>query len=405
MRVAFLGDKVVITTTDFHIALNKRIINRFVGRFSAHYLSLQQAPMYENRMMPLGRKSSLVFALSAIFPLLHPTSVSLALDPEPQEPHGKANVIGEYIAETGFYQSMRLTEDAPIVSTRSKYQDITVVESDYYGKILVLDGVVQLTEKDADSYNEMMAHIPMMSHNAPSRVLVIGGGDGYVLSEVLKHPMVEHVDHVDLDEGVISVCRDYFSWGKAWDDPRVKLHVADGAAFIRDAEAGSYDVIIQDSSDPFTWDDDGAVIDLPSGVLYSQSHFENLVRVLSPGGALNLQAETFQIPSDLKGIGNWRSNLLDAGFKSAKYGSLAISSYPTGQIGFMLCKKSPEDNDRIPTIDDVVRRFGEMVRKGKATSYYQPKLQLSSFDLPLWVENSIYGESILSQWSTESDEL
>uniref|UniRef100_A0A7S4HI37 PABS domain-containing protein n=1 Tax=Odontella aurita TaxID=265563 RepID=A0A7S4HI37_9STRA len=140
--------------------------------------------MYENRMMPLGRKSSLVFALSAIFPLLHPTSVSLALDPEPQEPHGKANVIGEYIAETGFYQSMRLTEDAPIVSTRSKYQDITVVESDYYGKILVLDGVVQLTEKDADSYNEMMAHIPMMSHNAPSRVLVIGGGDGYVLSEV-----------------------------------------------------------------------------------------------------------------------------------------------------------------------------------------------------------------------------
>mmetsp|Transcript_10317 Transcript_10317/g.30428 ORF Transcript_10317/g.30428 Transcript_10317/m.30428 type:complete len:139 (+) Transcript_10317:734-1150(+) len=101
--------------------------------------------------------------------------------------------------------------------------------------------------------------------------------------------MVEHVDHVDLDEGVISVCRDYFSWGKAWDDPRVKLHVADGAAFIRDVEAGSYDVIIQDSSDPFTWDDDGAVIDLPSGVLYSQSHFENLVRVLSPGGALNLQ--------------------------------------------------------------------------------------------------------------------
>lgn len=350
--------------------------------------------------MPLsGRKSSFLFAISVLI------SVSLASDADKAESLEKPNVIGEYIAETGFYQSMKLTDEEPLVTRKSKYQDISVVKSDYYGKILVLDGVVQLTERDADSYNEMMAHIPMMAHEAPKRVLVIGGGDGYVLSEVLKHPGVEQVDHVDLDGAVISVCHEHFSWGKAWDDYRVHLHIADGAKFVQDAEAGSYDVIIQDSSDPFSWDDNGNKFDLPSNVLYSQSHFENLLRILGPGGALNFQAETFQIPSDLKGIGEWRSNLLKVGFESVKYGSLAISSYPTGQIGFMLCKKHAAKDGRTPSMEDVVRRFGELVRKGQATSYYQPKLQSSSFDLPLWVENSIYGESILSQISTASDEL
>ena len=99
-------------------------------------------------------------------------------------PSRPENATGEYISETGFYQSITLNSEEPIIKTRSKYQDISVVESDYYGKILVLDGVVQLTERDANSYNEMMAHPAMFSHKAPKRVLVIGGGDGYVLSEV-----------------------------------------------------------------------------------------------------------------------------------------------------------------------------------------------------------------------------
>ena len=122
-----------------------------------------------------------------------------------------ANTVGEYISESGFYQSLTLKSEKPLVHTQSKYQDIKVVESIYYGKVLVLDGVVQLTEKDGDSYNEMMVHPAMYSHRSPKRVLIIGGGDGYVLSEVLKHPEVEHVDHVDLDSAVIDVCRDHFA--------------------------------------------------------------------------------------------------------------------------------------------------------------------------------------------------
>ena len=102
------------------------------------------------------------------------------------DPSAKGPVIGELMAETGFYQSMTLSSDVeqPLYHTRSKYQDISIVKTEYYGKVLILDGVVQLTERDADSYNEMMAHIAMMAVTEPKRVLVVGGGDGYVLSEV-----------------------------------------------------------------------------------------------------------------------------------------------------------------------------------------------------------------------------
>lgn len=301
-------------------------------------------------------------------------------------------VTGEMIKETGFYQSIALTSDSPLYSRQSKYQEILVHKSHYYGRILVLDGVVQLTEKDADSYNEMMAHIPMMEHKNPQKVLVIGGGDGYVLSEVLKHASVEHVDHVDLDGEVVETCKQLFPWGKAWEDPRVTLHITDGAAFVRNAPDKFYDVIVQDSSDPWTWDEDGNPVILPSNVLYSSNHFENISRILTTNGVLNLQAETFNIPTDLEGISKWRRQALDIGFTSAMYGSLMISSYPTGQIGFLLCKKNGNE-DRFSNYNDVRRRFTAMEEQGMGTSYYHPRLQRSAFDLPLWVEKNIYGKS------------
>lgn len=301
---------------------------------------------------------------------------------------GLSRFVGEHCKETGFYQSIEVKGDNPIYQRRSKYQDISVEQSAHYGKILVLDGIVQLTEKDADSYNEMMAHVPMFSHPNPRRILVIGGGDGYVLQEVLKHSSVEKVDHVDLDSEVIDVCREHFAWKQVWEDKRVTLHVTDGAAFVRDAADASYDVIIQDSSDPFTEDENGNRIDLPSGILYTIDHFQNVSRILSYNGVFNFQAETFHIPSDIDGIAEWRRDVMLTGFKDARYGTLMISSYPKGQIGFMLCSKQPQD--ALPTSGDIERRFTKLQNNGNGTTYYQPKLQKSSFDLPLWVEKKIY---------------
>jgi len=327
----------------------------------------------------------------------HVSAAGSAADPSTKRP-----VIGELMAETGFYQSMTLTDDPPLFQHKSKYQDISIVKTKYYGKVLILDNVVQLTERDASSYNEMMAHVPMMTHSNPKRVLVVGGGDGYVLSEVLKHPSVESVDHVDLDGEVIETCRTHFPWGKAWEDPRVNLHIADGSKFVADAADGYYDVVIQDSSDPYTWAEDGSKLELPSNILYSEEHFKHVLRVLSPGGAFNFQAETFNIPSDLAGISEWRKQALDVGFNTSQYGSLMISSYPTGQIGFLLCTKSRNGAFTPPTISQVESRFTDMVRRGDSTTYYQPKLQFSSFDLPLWVEESVYGSSIITSITSSS---
>jgi spermidine synthase len=92
--------------------------------------------------------------------------------------------IGEMERSIGFYQAIEMVENSLLYSKQSKYQAIEVHQSKFYGKMLVLDGVIQLAERDADSYNEMMAHIPMFQHPNPKRVLIIGGGDGYVLKEV-----------------------------------------------------------------------------------------------------------------------------------------------------------------------------------------------------------------------------
>lgn len=189
---------------------------------------------------------------------------------------------------------------------------------------------------------------------------------------MLKHDSIEQVDHVDLDVGVIEACKEHFSWGKAWDDPRVKLHIADGAAFVKQAAASSYDVIIQDSSDPWTTDDNENIVLLPSSILYTKQHFVDIHRILTDAGVFNFQAETFNIPSDLEGIREWWQQAQDVGFKLARYGSLYISSYPTGQIGFLLCEKNPSE---AATMEEVNARFEKMQSKGLGTTYYQPNLQ------------------------------
>jgi spermidine synthase len=310
--------------------------------------------------------------------------------------------VSEWVEETGFYQSIRLTEEEPLYRKQSAYQLIEVRQSPYYGKLLVLDGVVQITERDGNSYNEMLSHIPMFQNAHPQRVLVIGGGDGYVVSEVLKHSSVEHVDHVDLDTDVIETCKQFFSWSDCWNDPRVHLHIADGAKFVRNALDQSYDVIIQDSSDPWKLGKNGEQVNLPSSVLYAPEHFQNIFRILKPNGVLNMQAESLQIPSDLEGIRSWRNLALSVGFESAKYGSIMISSYPTGQIGFLLCER---DQSAASSLDLIENRFAQLVEANKSTTYYHPPLQAGSFILPLWAMKHIYNDKVNIVPNGKVDEL
>jgi spermidine synthase len=281
--------------------------------------------------------------------------------------------VGEWETNIGFYQAIELMEDSLLYKKKSKYQSIEVHQSKFYGKVLILDDVLQITERDANSYNEMMAHVPMFQHENPKRVLVIGGGDGYALVEVLKHDSVEHVDHVDLDEDVIKTCETYFpQWGSGWKDPRVKLHIKDGAEFVKNIADGTYDVIVQDSSDPYEVEADGSITPMPSGALYEEMHFLDLQRILAPDGILMIQGESYSIPSSLDSISTWRELMAKCGFQRTRYGNIMTSSYPTGQIGFLLAEKNPSASTNNATI---VERYEKLVNSGKATTYYHPPLQ------------------------------
>ena len=134
---------------------------------------------------------------------------------------------------------------------RSAYQDVLVFRNSFLGNVLVLDGVIQATERDEFVYSEMCAHVPLCAHPAPRRVLIIGGGDGCVLEEVLKHEGIERAVLVDIDELVVNLCRKHLAGANrsSYTQPRADVRIADGIAFVRDTEE-RFDVVIVDGPDP-----------------------------------------------------------------------------------------------------------------------------------------------------------
>ncbi|NWF75296.1 MAG: polyamine aminopropyltransferase [Nitrospirae bacterium] len=133
---------------------------------------------------------------------------------------------------------------------KSKFQEIMVIRNPYFGRMLILDDVVQLTERDEFFYHEMLTHIVMHAHPNPRKVIVIGGGDGGVVREVLKHKTVEKVYFVEIDEEVINVSKRFFpTISSGVDDPRVELNIMDGAEFLKKKKNTDIDAIIIDSTD------------------------------------------------------------------------------------------------------------------------------------------------------------
>jgi len=174
---------------------------------------------------------------------------------------------------------------------KSKYQDVLVFESANYGNVLVLDGVIQATERDEfayllvvrwfvnSRYQEMITHLAMNSHPNPEKVLVIGGGDGGVLREVVKHSCVKEAILCDIDEAVIRLSKKYLpSMAVGFQHPAVKVHIGDGFEFLKNYK-NSFDVIITDSSDP----------EGPAESLFQEPYFKLLSDALRDGGVITTQ--------------------------------------------------------------------------------------------------------------------
>lgn len=147
-----------------------------------------------------------------------------------------------------------------------------------------VDNVLNVCERDEFVYHEMIVHVPMMIHPNPTRVLIIGGGDGGSAREVLKHPNLTNATMIDIDEEIVSLCKKHIPKisNGAFDNPRLNLKIEDGIAFVKNAPDDSFDVIIVDSTDPLP--------DSVGEVLFTKDFYENCYRILGKNGSISTQA-------------------------------------------------------------------------------------------------------------------
>ncbi|ETV94536.1 spermidine synthase [Aphanomyces invadans] len=268
-------------------------------------------------------------------------------------------------------QKFCLAQEEVLYHGKSDFQDVLVFKSQTYGNVLVLDGVIQCTERDEFSYQEMISHLPLYSHANPKSVLIVGGGDGGVAREVAKHTGVEKIVMCEIDPKVTEVSRVYLpKMASALNDPRLTLLFQDAAEYLRSGECGKFDVIIVDSSDPVG----------PAEVLFRSEFYENLKNALNPNGIVCTQGECLWLHLDLIADVLGRVGQF---FPTVQYAYTTIPSYPSGQIGFVLCSL----DESVDTLNKPKRLVDAKTAEG--LSYYSSKLHEAAFVLPAFAEKKV----------------
>ncbi|KDO46749.1 hypothetical protein CISIN_1g016578mg [Citrus sinensis] len=266
---------------------------------------------------------------------------------------------------------------------KSEYQEVLVFESLAYGKVLVLDGIVQLTEKDECAYQEMIAHLPLCSIPSPKTVLVVGGGDGGVLREISRHDSVELIDICEIDKMVIDVSKKYFpELAVGFEDPRVRLHIGDAVEFLRQVPRGKYDAIIVDSSDPVG----------PAQELVEKPFFDTIAKALRPGGVLCNMAESMWLHTHL--IEDMISICRETFKGSVHYAWASVPTYPSGIIGFLICSTEGPHVDFVNPINPIEKLEGADKHK-RELRFYNSEIHSAAFALPAFLkrEVSVLGDS------------
>ena len=243
-------------------------------------------------------------------------------------------------------------------------QHIQIFQTTGFGKMLVLDGAIQLTEKDEYIYHEMLVHVPMLSHGSPDKVLVIGGGDGGCVREVLKHDPDE-VLMVEIDQAVVDACKRFIGIDRgALDDPRVSVISEDGIEFVNNCKE-KFDVLIVDGTDP----------NPISKSLVEKSFYEACSRITD---IFNTQSQSPFIQREF--FSEIYQNLI--GFKDKKVYLSCVPTYPLGLWSFTIASQKKLELD----MEIIENRFNE--RKIR-TEHYTPELHLASFALPRWMKEMV----------------
>ena len=264
--------------------------------------------------------------------------------------------------------SQGLRMDKVLFRDQTGLQDLIIFENAKFGRVLTLDGVVQTTEGDEFIYHEMLTHVPVTAHGSARHVLIIGGGDGGMAREVLKHQGVERVTMVEIDAGVVDMSKRHLpslSAG-AFDNPRLDLVIADGAKYVAET-ADRFDVIIVDSTDPIG----------PGEVLFTAAFYADCKRCLNPGGIVVTQNGVPFLQSD-EVVNSWHR--LGESFADV---SFYIAPVPTYQGGHMAFGWATDDTaKRHQSVDSLTARFSPL---GIKTRYYTPAVHVGAFALPQWM--------------------
>jgi len=260
-----------------------------------------------------------------------------------------------------------------LLAGRTRFQKMGVLDTDGFGRMLVLDDVVETTEADEFVYHEMMAHVPLYTHPDPKTVLIIGGGDGGVLREVLRHP-VERAVMVEIDEAVVRAAKRFLRkiCRGAFKDPRSELIIGDGAAYVREADE-TFDAVIVDSTDPLG----------PSTPLFGERFYRDLVRVLRPGGLVVRQTGSSFLQADELSAALRHARGV---FTCVKVFLTAVPTYVGGFFTHPMM--STRDFARRITPAAVRRRFAKHPLEMK---YYNPETHAAAFALPEYVRTQCEG--------------
>ena len=265
-----------------------------------------------------------------------------------------------------YAQSM--TVDELLFDSETDHQRLRVFQNAQFGRVLTLDDVVQTTEGDNFIYHEMLTHVPIIAHGAARRVLIIGGGDGGMAREVLRHKSVEHVTMVEIDAGVVEFSKTYLPMlsNGVFDDPRLNLVINDGAVFMKE-NTEKFDVIIVDSTDPIG----------PGEVLFTDTFYGHAKRSLTDGGILVTQnGVPFMQGDELTNT----MRAFQALFTDATCYMATIPTYAGGPMAFGW---GTDGNARQVSLNSLINRWAVA---DIASDYYTPAVHQGAFALPAYVE-------------------
>jgi len=256
-----------------------------------------------------------------------------------------------------------------LARVKSEFQDIVIFESFSHGRVMVLDGVIQITEGDEFVYQEMLTHVPLLAHGQAANVLIIGAGDGGVLRRVLQHKGVQRAVMVEIDGEVIRLSKEFLPdiAGDAWDDPRAQVIVGDGIDYVRKAADASFDVIIVDSTDPIGVGE----------VLFTDEFYANSARILSARGLIvNQCGVPFMQADELRDTSARRK-------KFFPHVSAYVAAVPTYVGGFMTLGWAAKTDDlETASVEEIRARAGDILG---STRYWTPEIHAGAFNLPPYI--------------------